>query len=120
MVVEYANYLASKGHNVVILTNVVNTVFRVRARVDKISSAHQGKMSTILRALFTRDRFDVIIADIIVMTLFLSLTKKRRVLYFAQDYDESYYKSPLMKMFIRVVFFFFVWVICIKGICGCV
>jgi glycosyltransferase involved in cell wall biosynthesis len=106
MVVEYANYLASKGHNVVILTNVVNTVFRVRARVDKISSAHQGKMSTILRALFTRDRFDVIIADIIVMTLFLSLTKKRRVLYFAQDYDESYYKSPLMKMFIRVVYFF--------------
>lgn len=106
MVVEYANHLASHGHDVVIMTNVMNTVFTVKARVDTISSAHQNKMSTILKALFIRDGFDVIIADIIVMTFFLSLTKKRSVLYFAQDYDESYYKRPFMKMLIRFVYFF--------------
>lgn len=37
MVVEYANYLTSEGHYVVILTNILNTIFQVKANIKRFS-----------------------------------------------------------------------------------
>ncbi len=105
MVVEYANHLASRGHDVVIETNVVDTVFEVRTRIEKISG-NTTKAGTIINAVFRKRRYDVIIADIIMMNFFLSFRNKKRLLCFAQDYDESYYKGFFMKMLIRAVYFY--------------
>lgn len=106
MVVEYANYLESKGHDVVILTNIVDTVFDVQTRVDAISHSNKSKLETIRKALISKIDSDIIIADIIVMVLLLSFRNRKRLLCFAQDYDESYYKNPVMKLLIRVVYFY--------------
>lgn len=106
MVVEYANHLLSQGHDVVIAANVVDTVFDVRTQIETITKADKGKISTILKAILMKRNSDVIVADIIVMTLLLSLRNREKLVYFAQDYDESYYKYVPMKWFIRAVYFY--------------
>ncbi len=104
MVTEYANYLKFKGHDVTILTNIVDTVFDIQAKVENISRG-KSKLSTIIHALFFNKKSDLIIADIIIMTLLLSFRNRKNLLYFAQDYDESYYKSSIMKLFIRLIYY---------------
>jgi glycosyltransferase involved in cell wall biosynthesis len=106
MVVEYANYLTSQGHDVVIMANIVDTIFTVKAKINPISHSNKSKIKTIMSALFLKNSFDVIIADIIVMTFLLAVRNRICLLYFAQDYDESYYKNPLMKILIRAVYFY--------------
>ena len=105
MVVEYSNYLHSRGHSVTILTNLVNTIFKIQAKVESFSH-NKSKLRTINKALFLKSNSDVIIADIIAMVLFLSFRNKKRLLCFAQDYDESYYKNPLMKFLIRLMYYY--------------
>ncbi len=104
MVVEYANYLALQGHDVVIMTNTINTVFKVQARIEKISKLRY-KVNTIFNAVFLKKNYDIIIADIIVMVAFLAFRNKKRIICFGQDYDESYYKNLFMKMLVRAVYF---------------
>ncbi|MBF0337998.1 MAG: glycosyltransferase family 4 protein [Nitrospirae bacterium] len=105
MVVEHANYLVSRGHDVTIATNVLDTVFEVKAEVHRISR-FRSKAVTILKALTFAESYDVIIADIIMMVFFLSFKNKKRLVCFAQDYDESYYKGAPMKWFIRAAYFY--------------
>ncbi|GBD97256.1 GDP-mannose-dependent alpha-(1-6)-phosphatidylinositol monomannoside mannosyltransferase [bacterium BMS3Abin06] len=105
MVVEYANHLTSQGHDAVILTNIVDTIFDVRTRIEKISGS-TTKTGTIINALFKKRDYDVIVADIIMMNFFLSFRNRKKLLCFAQDYDESYYKGFFMKMLIRAVYFY--------------
>ena len=104
MVVEYSGHLASQGHDVAIITGIFNTVFHVRAKVKLILG--RSKIKTILKALAIKANADIIIADIIVMVFFLSFRNKGKLLYFAQDYDESYYKNPLMRILIRILYFY--------------
>ncbi len=105
MIVEHANHLASQGHDVFIFINVIDTVFQLKAKVKQVSTTGT-KLDTVLAALFQKRDCDVLIADIIIMVLFLSLRNKSRVLYFAQDYDESYYRNFFSRMLIRFVYFF--------------
>ncbi len=105
MVVEYANYLKSQGHDVVILTNLVDTVFDVQPKIEKISRI-ENKTGTIVDAIFKKRDYDVIIADVTMLIMFLSLRNRKKLLYFSQDYDESYYNGTVMKLLIRVVYFY--------------
>jgi len=104
MVVEYANYLASRGHDVTIMTNVVDTLFSVVAKVVSASRSRKGKLGSIVKALFLKSTADVIIADIIAMVFLLSFRNRNKLLYFAQDYDEAYYKNALAKLIIRTAY----------------
>lgn len=106
MVIEYANHLLFQGHDVVIAATVVDTVFDVRTQVETITKADKRKTSTILNAILMKRNYDVIVADIIVMILLLSLRNRKKLIYFAQDYDESYYKYVPMKWLIRAVYFY--------------
>ncbi len=106
MVVEYANYLASRGHDVTIMTNVVNTIFSVSAKVVPVSYSNKSKLDSIAKALVLSTTADVIIADIIAMVFLLSFRNRRKLVYFAQDYDEAYYRSALMKLIIRLFYFY--------------
>ena len=103
MVVQYANFLTSRRHDVTIFSNVVDTLFKVKAKMRTISD-RKGIYNTIVLALFKKVNCDIIISDIIAMTFFLSLRNRKRLVYFAQDYDVSYYKNSLQKTLIKVLY----------------
>lgn len=101
MTVAYANYLAAAGHEVVIRTNVVDTVFELNPVVTLERINFLGKLGTIVSLLTKKIKSDIIIADIIVMSFLLFLKNGRKVLYFAQDYNENVYQTRIQKLFIR-------------------
>jgi glycosyltransferase involved in cell wall biosynthesis len=103
---EYAGHLAKKGHDVIIFVNYVNTAFKIPPLVKIKSLPLKSKLGTIAKAIFTKFPSDIIIADIIAMVAFLSFRNHRKLIYFAQDYDESYYSSKLMRWLIRTIYFY--------------
>src|SRR5204862_149244 len=64
-----------------------------------------GIVGTLLSALLQRKDADVVLASIIPMACFLFPRSRRRVVYFAQDYDESYYISPILKLLVRTFYY---------------
>ncbi len=104
MIVAHANHLVAAGHDVCIITARMDTVFIVDPRVSIKRLASTTKLGTILSALKTEDTFDLVVADIIVMACVLFLRNTNRVVYFAQDYDESYYSSLVVKLIIRFIY----------------
>lgn len=106
MIVLHANHLVSIGHDVSIITTVLHTVFNIDSRITIEMLPVNSKLGTILTAIKTKFSADLVVADIIAMVCFLSVRNRKRVICFAQDYDESYYSSKLQKYLIR--FFYFV------------
>ncbi len=104
MIVVYANHLAASGHQVTIKTNIVDTVFALDGRISVQPLRFSGMLGTILSALLEKTSSDVIIADIIAMVCLLSFRNSRKLICFAQDYDESYYSNNLQKLFIRLLY----------------
>jgi glycosyltransferase involved in cell wall biosynthesis len=106
MVVEYANYLTDKGYNVTLWHNTINTVFTLRPQIILAKIPLPTKIGTIIHSLVKKFHSDAIIVDIIPLASFLSIRNHTRLIYFAQDYDESYYRNPLKRFLIRNLYFF--------------
>ncbi len=106
MVIEYANYLAEKGYKITIRYSLINTVFDINTQIELIKIPLPTKIGTIIYSFLKKFQSELIIADIISLTSILSLRNGSHLLYFAQDYDESYYKNPLSKVFIRILYNF--------------
>lgn len=104
MIVAYASYLAGKGHDVVIRSNHVDTVFEIDTRVRVEPMSYPGKAGTILSAIVERHAVDLIIADIIPLVCLLLIRNRGRVLFFAQGYDESYCSGAVWRYFIRTLY----------------
>ncbi len=104
--VLYANFLAEQGHDVSIHTNILNTKFKISKKVQIKKILWKSKVGTILWALFVPIKVDIVIADIIVMAVFLFIRNTKSVLYFAQDYDVFYYQSSVLRKLIN--FFYFI------------
>jgi len=105
MVITYANYLSREGHKVSIFTNEMDTVFKLDDQV-KIENIHyKGRVGTVLYGLKRPLDADLIIADIILLTVILSFRNHGRVLYFAQDYDIFYYQHWLLRKCIDGLYF---------------
>ena len=104
MVVEYANFLAEKGHAVVMYTNEISTIFEINPLVEMKKIPFPSKAGTILYGIFKRFSADRVIVDIIPLALFLSMRNRKRLLYFAQDWDASYYKGFFMKMLVDLLY----------------
>jgi len=105
MIVAHANHLVSAGHDVCINTAVLDTVFAIDPRISLNKLPSSNKLATVISALTARLPDDLVIADIIPMTCLLLFRNRHRLVYFAQDYDESYYSSPLQKALIRCFYF---------------
>lgn len=105
MVLVYTNHFASSGHHVTIRTNVLSTLFTVHPSVHVERLVFPSKIGTIVSALYEKHSADCIIASIVPMACFLFLRNRTRVIYFAQDYDESYYTNRVQKYFIRFFYF---------------
>jgi len=106
MIALYANHLASSGHQVTIKTNVVDTVFELDEKISVTPLMFPGKIGTIFSAIFERSDADLIVADIVPMVCLLSLLNRRKLVCFAQDYDESYYTLRLQKFLISILYRF--------------
>ena len=104
MIVAYASALADAGHQVVIKTNLFDSVFDLSPRIKLEPFRFRDKIGTILSLLLDSVNADIVIADIIPLTFFLSLRNKKRVLYFAQDYNENSYSTVIQKLFIRLLY----------------
>jgi glycosyltransferase involved in cell wall biosynthesis len=104
MIAIYASHLAAAGHRVTIKSNLVDTVFALHEDVRLEPLRFSGKMGTLLSALLERVEADLVVADIIPLVCLLWFHNRRRTVYFAQDYDESYYANPLQKLFIRFLY----------------
>ena len=105
MVIKYADHLHGKGHNVIILSNIVDTTFTVQTTIKKISKLN-SRIATVLHAVFHKNDYEIIIADIIIMVFFLSVRNKRKLFYFAQDYNESYYTNRFLRLLIRAIYLY--------------
>lgn len=105
MVLAHAAHLADEGYHVAIRANIVSTVFPVNPRINVEPLAFKGKLGTLLSSLVEKQDADVVIADIIPLVTLLKLSNLRKIIYFAQDYDESYYTNFLQKLLIRILYF---------------
>jgi glycosyltransferase involved in cell wall biosynthesis len=94
MFLFYANGLAEEGHDVTLYTKTTSSVFPIHPKVKIQKIPWPGKSGTILYALLHTFDADTIVADIIPLAVTLSL-RNRRVIYFAQDLDTSYYTATL-------------------------
>lgn len=101
MVVAHASHLARAGHEVTIKTSRTDTVFRLDPRVRVVPLRSSGKIGSLVAAATQRQDADLVIADIIVLACLLFVRNGRKTLYFAQDYDESYYSFLPQRLFIR-------------------
>ncbi|MFA7384411.1 MAG: glycosyltransferase family 4 protein [Desulfurivibrionaceae bacterium] len=96
MFLFYANGLAEAGHHVTLYCNTSASVFPLSAKLHRRQIPWPGKIGTILFALLHNFGGDaLLVADIIPLAVALSL-RNRRLVYFAQDLDTSYYTSPLL------------------------
>ncbi len=111
LILDYLSFLVSKGHHVIYWTNEINTSFHVEPKIQIRRIFFPGVIGTVIFTLFTKFRSDVVLVDLVVMSLFASVLNQGRVVYLAQDDDRTYYSLPLMRGFIelvfRVVFIFF-------------
>ena len=71
MVADYANYLAEKGHAVVMYANEISTVFEINPLVEMKKIPFPSKAGTILYGIFKKFSADRVIVDIIPLALFL-------------------------------------------------
>ncbi len=101
MILAHLAYLAGTGHQVVIDAGLVKTVFDIHPAIQVKKIAGCSKSSSILCALWGRKDADIVIASIIPMACFLALRNPGRVVYFAQDYDESYYSQSHLRLLVR-------------------
>jgi len=101
MVVAYANFLSEQGHDVCLYTNILKTEFIINEKVTIKRIPLKTKLGAILWALLKPIDADVVIADIIAMSVFLFVRNARRILYFAQDYDIFYYESVALRALVQ-------------------
>jgi glycosyltransferase involved in cell wall biosynthesis len=116
MVVEYANYLAAKGYSVTLWYSNLNTVFKLHPKLKLSKIPIPTKLGAIIYASLKKFQSNAIVVDIIPLASVVSSRNRSRLIYFAQDYDESYYKNPLKRLLIKSFYFFCLRFIKIKTI----
>lgn len=102
MVLAHAGCLAAHGHEVELCCNIVDTVLDIPEGVRFSKPFFRGIFGTIVSALLQRRDADVVLAPIIPMACFLYPRCRKRVVYFAQDYSESYYTSSVLSALVRL------------------
>ncbi len=116
MVVEYANFLADRGHNVSLWYNIINTVFKIHPLIKLIKIPLPTKLGTVIHSLVSQFHADVIIVDIIPLASLLSIRNRPSLIFFAQGFDESYHTNRIQKFLIKMLYFFSLNLMKVKGI----
>ncbi|MGE3549684.1 MAG: glycosyltransferase family 4 protein [Geobacter sp.] len=104
MIIAHANHLVSNGHQVTIMAAQIDSVFKIDSRVILQRLPSSNTVYTLLGALITRFPHQFIIADIIPLACLLAVRNRKHTIYYAQDYDESYYDSLFTRLLIRLLY----------------
>ena len=105
MVVLHASSLAKQGHTVIIQTSVIDSIFNIPKEIIIKKNKTTTKIGTLRTAFATKFTSDIVIADIIVLSTILAFRNRKKIIYFAQDYDEFYYKNNIQKLLIRIIYY---------------
>ncbi len=105
MVADYASYLADNGYDVCFDVNELDTIFPINQKIKIVPIILTGKLGTIVSSLCIKRSPGIVIADIIPLAVSLYFRNRKNVVYFAQDYNETQYKNPLLKFFIRFLYY---------------
>jgi glycosyltransferase involved in cell wall biosynthesis len=95
IVVQYANYLAERGHQVTFVVNNVATSFKIHHRVYLKKIPLPTKLGTMICGVIGRFGGDVVLIDIVPLALLLR--PFHPVIYLAQAYDVLYYRHPMLR-----------------------
>jgi glycosyltransferase involved in cell wall biosynthesis len=116
IVVEYANFLADKGYNVVLWYNTINTVFKLHPQIKLTKIPIPTKLGTVIHSLVKEFHSGAIIVDIIPLASLLSIRNRSRLIYFAQGFDESYHTNRIQKLLTKILYLFSLSIMKIRGI----
>jgi glycosyltransferase involved in cell wall biosynthesis len=105
MVLAQAARLSARGHDVELCCNVVDTILNIPEGVRISKPLFPGTFGTVLSALIQRRNADFVLASIIPMACFLFPRSRGKVVYYAQDFDEAYYTSAVMKWLVRIFYY---------------
>jgi glycosyltransferase involved in cell wall biosynthesis len=105
MILAHLGHLAESGHNVLIRTGTLDTIFPLHPAIDIELLGAPSLGRTLFVALSQRYPDScTVIATIVPLALLLRLRNRNNVVYFAQDYDETYYSSTVAKFFVRIAY----------------
>lgn len=107
MVLAHLRHLADSGHQVTIRCNVIDTGFALHPGFRLEQPLLPGKTGTLASALWERQDADLVLATIAPTAVLLRLRNRGRVLYFAQDDNETSCGFPgslLMRWLYRLAF----------------
>ena len=88
MVLAHASALSDHGHQVVIKTSLVKSVFPIDTKIKIEEICSSGRLATLWAAVREWNPDAIYVADIVPLCFLLSLKNRGRVLFFAQGYDE--------------------------------
>lgn len=103
MVLAHLGHLAASGHEVVIRSNVVDTIFPIHPAIAVEKPGLSSKLGTLVSALVEKQQADLVIASIVPTAVLLAF--RNRVLHFAQDDNQTAYASLLLRAVMCALYF---------------
>lgn len=104
LILDYCRFLIENGHTITYWTNEVNTSFDVPKQIAIKNIPTRGFLGTMFFTFKTKFGGDIVIVDLIIMAFLAGIRNKRKVLQLAQDYDVMFYSSPIMRLFMKAVY----------------
>ena len=101
---DYAGYLAGKGHEVIYWANEIKSGLYYDKSVKINRIPFKGKLGTMLFTALTNFHSDIVLTDIIIMGCCAWVSNSKRAIYFAQDYNVTYYSSKIMRSLLKAVY----------------
>jgi glycosyltransferase involved in cell wall biosynthesis len=95
IVIQYANYLAERGHHVTFVVSKIATSFSIHPAIHLKGIALPTKLGTMVYGMIGRFGGDVVLIDIIALAVLLR--KFHPVIYLAQAHDVLYYRNPILR-----------------------
>ncbi len=97
LLLDYALYLVKRGHAVTYWTNKINTRFSIDPGIELKKIPLPGVLGTMIFTLVTRFKTDILLVDLVVMSVLAWFLNKRTVVYLAQDDDRTYYSGVFLR-----------------------
>lgn len=104
IIFDHADYLISQGHTVSYYTGLRESSFESHPKIEYRPIPYKGAIGTLVFMATYRFTEDVVIVDLIVMAVAGRLGLNRNIIYFAQDYDVTYYSSKLLRGFTHFLY----------------
>lgn len=102
VVVDYANYLVQRGHRVVFFLARMETSFPVNPEIRIDRAPSKSRLGFMLNVVYRDLGMNLVVVDIIHLAALVG--RKNPVLYFAQADDVEYYRHPLARKIMDLLY----------------